>query len=67
MALNPVTFRFSEYIFLFFFIPIPISVHLSSSLLIVRDQLLMNLPAVLHIGQRVLLVTFPHHKQDHYD
>ena len=51
----------------FFFIYIPISVHLSSSLLIVCDQLLVNLPAVLHIGQRILLVAFPHHKQDHYD
>lgn len=49
------------------FICIPISVHLSSSLLIVCDQLLVNLSTVFHIGQRILLVAFPHHEQDHYD
>lgn len=50
-----------------FFIYIPVGVHLSSPLFIVRDQLLVNLAAVLHADQRVLLVTLPHHKQDHYD
>lgn len=46
---------------------IPVGVHLSSALLVVSDQLLMNLPTVLHVGQRVLLIPFPHHKQDHDD
>lgn len=27
----------------------------------------MNLSAVFHIGQRILLVAFPHNEQDHYD
>lgn len=46
---------------------VPVGVHLSSSFLVVRDQLLVYLPAVLHAGQRILLVAFPHRKQDHYD
>lgn len=46
---------------------VPVGVHLSSALLVIRDQLLVDLPAVLHVGQRVLLIPFPHHKQDHND
>lgn len=46
---------------------VPVGVHLSSTLLVVGDQLLVDLPAVLHVGQRVLLIAFPHHKQDHDD
>lgn len=46
---------------------VPVGIHLSSALLVIRDQLLVNLPAVLHVGQRILLIPFPHHKQDYND
>lgn len=46
---------------------VPVGIHLSSALLVIRDQLLVNLPAVPHVGQRILLIPFPHHKQDYND
>lgn len=46
---------------------VPVGVHLSSALLVIGDQLLVDLAAVLHVGQGVLLVALPHHKQDHDD
>lgn len=46
---------------------LPVGVHLSSSLFIIGDELLVDFSAVLHPSQRIFLVTFPHHKQDHDD
>ena len=48
-------------------VDLPVGVHLASSLLVVRDQLLVDLAAVLDAGQRILLVAFPHPEQDHDD